>query len=226
MLVFTGIRGGTSDAVPDGTGDCFTPLDRAGLARLWAIPCAAVAAITFDEDRRVSAVSITCDSPDTAWREIGFTEDAGQASQAQSGFNRYGQTISVAIEGQDNWNRNQINALSSCACWHFLALDNAGNYHYYGIHTYERGEATMWESAGMSATGNSAVTGVASTDGNNSQSLVFTAPGVHQLAPQATGGPDRLSVNCTENNNCGPLVLTTISGECLTNLALVDLERI
>lgn len=226
MLVFTGTRGGTSDTVPGGIGECGAPLDRAGLARLWAIPCAAVAAITFDEDRRVSAVSITCDSPDTEWQEIGFTQNSGQASQAQSGFNRYGQTVSVSIDGQDNGNRNQINALSSCSCWHFIALDNSENYHYYGIHTYDRGENVVWESSGMSATGNNAITGIAPTDGNNGQALVFTAPAVHQLAPQATGSPDRLSASCTDTNNCGPLVLTTISGECLTNIALENLEII
>lgn len=226
MLVFSGTRGGSSVHVPGGTGGCSLPLDRAGLARLWAIPCAAVAAITFDTDRRVSAVSITCDSPDTEWQEVGFTEDTGSAGQAQSGFNRYGQSISVAIDGQDNANRIQINALSSCSCWHFIALDNAGVYHYFGIHTYDRGSRVLWESAGMQATGNSTNTGIAPTDGGNGQVLVFTAPSVHQLAPQAVGAPDRLSSSCTDSGDCGPLVLTTISGDCLENLAGDQLLRI
>lgn len=226
MLVFSGTRGGSSANVPGGTGECLLPIDRAGVARIWAIPCAAVAAITFDTDRRVSAVSITCDSPDTDWQEVGFSEDTASASQAMSGFNRYGQSVSATIDGQDNDNRIQINALSACPCWHFIVLDNAGVYHYYGIHTYDRGGKVLWESAGMQARGNSTNTGIAPTDGGNAQTLVFTAPSVHQLAPQTVGAPDRLSSSCTDSGDCGPLVLTTISGDCLTNIAGDDLEII
>jgi hypothetical protein len=226
MLVFTGTRGGTSAAFSGGSDQCSTSGGRAGLARLWALPCAAVASITFNSNREVSAVSLSCDASTTDWQEIGFEAGTGQITQQQNGFNRYSQGISVLIDGQSSYNRSQINALSSCSCWHFIGLDESGITHYMGIHTYERGPLTLWESASMQAVGNAAQTGIAPENGDNQFLVVLSANGVNQIAPHAIGTPDRLSVPCSDNSGCGVDGLQSLAGECLTSLSLEILERI
>lgn len=224
MIVFTGIRGGSSVAASGedgGGGACqaeSSTAGRSGLARLWGIPCGAVAAVTFNANQEVTAVALRCDSPDTDWQEIGFEQDGGQLAQSQVGTNRYNQTVRVVIDGQSSYNRRQINALGACPCWHFIALDEAGTYHYLGIHTYDRTGSTVWESAGMATAGNTAATGTAVTEGTNQFTIGLGAAAVHQLAPHAIGGPSVLSVPCNDNQACGPLGLTDLAGDCLEAL--------
>ena len=229
MIVFTGIRGGTSVTSGGNNLECEAEDaggSRSGLSRLWAIPCGAVSSISFNANQDVTAVSLRCDTPETDWQEIGFAEGSGQFSENQRGVNRYDQLLTVTIEGQSSYNRRQINALGSCSCWHFLALDEAGIYHYLGVHTYQRSGVTRWESAGMEPTGNQAQTGVAVTEGNNQVQLVITVPGVHQLAPHAIGAPDRISVPCSDNAACGPLGLNALNGDCLESLDNQLLEKL
>lgn len=195
MIVFSGTRVGAS-ATGTGGSDCELVSDRSGIARLWAVPCAAIAGLRFDSERKVAGVNFLCGALSEEWVEVFFEEGTAQFQQSQRGVNRYDQTISLTINGQTAYNRRQINALTSCSCWHFVALDENGVYHYAGIHTYDRGSLTKWEGAGMAATGNVASSGLGSGSTLSEFRLVIVAQGVNQLAPHLTDEPNELTGDC------------------------------
>ena len=194
MIIFSGTR--SSSTAGASGGGCVMEEGRAGVAQVWVIPAAAVTGLRFDADGRLTGVSLRCDLPaGIGWEEVQFDDETGLLTQAQTARNRYNQTLTLGLTGQDQYNRRQINILASASAWHAVVLTEAGEYHYLGIQTYRRGSIVRWDGAPLSCTGNSANSGQGGSQGLNGSTLGFTAIGVHQLAP-LTLHPDNLGMAC------------------------------
>jgi len=126
------------------------PNARAGIAVLWAIQCAQVSDLTFDEDRQITAITIVTATPANKWKRIESEKNTAFFNQAKT-RNKAAvnvvQTISFVEPGMSLVVRNALEDLNGVCCGHFIVKDNSGNYHYAGI-TYNP-TTEEWQSEDM-----------------------------------------------------------------------------
>jgi hypothetical protein len=112
------------------------PPARAGIATIWAIDCADVSELTFDEDRQITAITLVTATPTKKWKRIDFEKNTAFFNQAKTRARtavNVAQTISFVEPGMSLVVRNALEDLNGVCCGHFIIKDNSGNYHYAGI---------------------------------------------------------------------------------------------
>lgn len=181
-------------------------LQRAGIQKLWAIPCRAILSLEFDSSKRVSSITVNCTIQD--WVLIEFEKDTAyfnQNKKRDDGATPVSQKIQFYESGLSNTIRNKLRSLNREGCIHAIVLDSNGLYHYAGIDTYDR--TKEWDSARMRTGGGSAETGK-NPAGDNSEFEESIVANCNFYAPQ-TFAPSIIS-DC--DGCCDPFALKSSEG--------------
>lgn len=170
------------------------PTGRAGIARLWVIPSAAVTGLTFAADGRIQAISIDC-SYTGGWVSIGFDNATAFLSQSKQGSGAnvsVTQTVRFTETVMTQEYSDAIMNLSRCCSLHAVVLDNTGAYHYIGVSTYVGGE---WQTERLRSREGYGNTGADPAQDINEFSEALEVI-TNTYAPRLTGSPIAISTNC------------------------------
>ena len=121
---------------PIGVGTC-PKKGRAGINKLWAIPCESVEDIVFDPvTRKVTAWVIDALALQPGFVPIEFEKDTAFFNQAKvkiKNSTNVTQTISFVEPQLTNETRNALEDLAGCCCLIVIVRDNANHYHVMGV---------------------------------------------------------------------------------------------
>lgn len=114
---------------------------RAGIAVLYAARCTDIDELTFDEDRRISAISMVGSA---TFKRIEFEKNTAFFNQAKTKIKsatNVAQTISFVEAGLSNDVRNALEDLNCNCCLFTIVKDNSGILHAAGV-SYNSGNDT------------------------------------------------------------------------------------